>query len=101
MVVCCIDFKAKKKKSFLVTQKSKIENIAKNYKKKKQCDSSNTAFDCQMSCAIQLDPTEDCMSGGDPPWFLRAVIGRILRGGPAQRGAMVMGPPSPWQPDWG
>lgn len=50
---------------------------------------------------MQLDPAEDNMSGGDPLWFFRTIIGRILRGGPAQRGAMKMALPSPWQPDWG
>lgn len=42
---------------------------------------------------IQLHPTEDGMSGGNPLRFMRAVIGHILVGGPAQLGALVLGLP--------
>lgn len=69
---------------------------------KKKSDASNTPDDWQaLSCTMKLDPTGYNVSGGDPLWFLRTIIGRILKGGPAQRGAMKMGLPSPWKPDRG
>lgn len=48
-----------------------------------------------------LDAAEEDVSDTVLLWFLQAVIGRLLRGGPPQHGATVMGLPSPWQPDLG